>query len=640
MHIAGHFMYIFNHFVTNSAQYVILFLSYNLLQYPEKTAMRTKHKSIQKILYSHFIVIMLGMLCASAAVLSLIQYRNLRANAEREVEKTCAAIAEDIDMQISQMDTICLNAIHSTSVKSSFAAYINNTYASPYDRSRLKSTLANAITAIKGVDFSIRQINLYGFTGGSYGAGNYTGELYKNAPEQPWFEAAAGCHGHRYIPPAQTNSLFSESAGTESNRYYLSLYRMYYNEYMHPEGFIEVMKYYDILFRHAYAPNSSYDIHVAVYDSDGRLLFPLAGEKKAEQYFYFPHKSSESLEIFNPCENTREYVCFSEADYCGFTVAAAVDCAEFLTPVYQSLFWIIFIFLLLFVLCLIFANAISKKISAPIKNIYHFLSHMDPQQQFHEIRMEDSGIIEIEKLRASLNEAIRSLKNATDSMLLLREQELQAQMLALQSQMNPHFLHNSLLNIAAMAEEGLTKPVAQMCRDVSSILRYISSNKEQVSSVEEELEHCDLYLKCMKLRFGDSLQYEFDVDDSMLDLPIPKLCIQLLVENAAKFSTQISPPWHITIHGYIDETCWYIEVKDNGLGFDRETAQRLRCQMDRILQHGLLPSLELNGMGILNIFIRFYLIYGISFIFDFGTLPQGGAIVKVGGLFDEKTKPL
>lgn len=213
-------------------------------------------------------------------------------------------------------------------------------------------------------------------------------------------------------------------------------------------------------------------------------------------------------------------------------------------------------------------------------------------------------------------------------------------MLALQSQMNPHFLYNSLSNIAAMAEAGMVEPVVQMCEDITEILRYISSNKEQVSTVEEELEHCDLYLKCMKLRFGDALQYYFDINDDLLDFSIPKLCIQLLVENAVKFTTKQVPPWEITIRGHIDDICWYIEVRDNGPGFLPEKEQLLRVQMEQILKDGLLPSLEIDGMGVLNIFVRFYLIYGHSFLFDFGSLPGGGATVIVGGRFDGQNKPL
>lgn len=126
----------------------------------------------------------------------------------------------------------------------------------------------------------------------------------------------------------------------------------------------------------------------------------------------------------------------------------------------------------------------------------------------------------------------------------------------------------------------------------------------------------------------------------MLELPVPKLCIQLLVENAVKFTANTSPPWHIVIQGHMDDECWYVEVKDNGPGFGEEITAHLKSQMDVILEKGLLPSLELDGMGILNIFIRFYLIYGITFIFDFGNLPEGGAIVKVGGRFNDQIKPL
>lgn len=63
--------------------------------------------------------------------------------------------------------------------------------------------------------------------------------------------------------------------------------------------------------------------------------------------------------------------------------------------------------------------------------------------------------------------------------------------------------------------------------------------------------------------------------------------------------------------------------------------------MDEILAHSILPSLELDGMGILNIFIRFYLTFGTSFIFDFGNLPERGAFVIIGGHFNhEENKPL
>ena len=87
-----------------------------------------------------------------------------------------------------------------------------------------------------------------------------------------------------------------------------------------------------------------------------------------------------------------------------------------------------------------------------------------------------------------------------------------------------------------------------MCQDITSILRYISSDKESVSTVEEELEHCSLYLNCMKMRFKDKFTYEFDIGDDLLDLKIPKLCIQLLIENSVKFVSKTAPPWHCLLY--------------------------------------------------------------------------------------------
>lgn len=634
MYVLVCFMYFFNLSMKFTVQYAILVKQ---LLFERDMIMKRGSKNIQKILSSYFLFIMLTLVVLATIIFSLIQYLNLRSNAERDIQRTCAAVAADIDLQINQLDNVCLNTIHSTLIKETFSSYIDGSDSDSYVQRLRKNTLANALTATKGVDASIRQVNVYGFTEGGYGSGNFTGELMGKTAEYPWFGNAVSQHGHRYIPPAEQNAFFSKSTGTDDERFYLSLYRMYFDEYQNPAGFVEVMKYYDVLFQRAFHPESDYDIDVLIYDTEGNVIYPLDTNPL---FPYFSHKGSNGKVLYNSVKDCEEYVYYSQMDYCGFTAVTAIKSTEFFAPVYRSLYWTLLVFIVVLFMCLLFANILSRKLSAPLKTMYRFLSNIDPQDQFKEIKMEDTGIIEIDKLHNSLNEAMRSQKTATTSMMVLKEQELQAQMLALQSQMNPHFLYNSLTTIGAMAEDGLTEPIAQMCRDITSILRYISSNKEQVSSLEEELEHCDVYLKCMKLRFGESLNYEFSIEDDMLELPIPKLCIQLLVENATKFTSHVSPPWHISIEGHMDKDCWYVDVKDNGPGFGEDVTVHLKSKMDEILESGVLPSLELDGMGILNIFIRLYLIYGITFIFDFGNLPEGGAFVKVGGRFDDKTKPL
>ena len=606
---------------------------------------KQKTKNIQKILFSYFLISATALLVLFTIIFSGVQYYTLHRDMENDILRTCTSIANDIDLQISQMDNVCLNTINSTAIKDSFSDWASADLLSQSEQLQYQTTLSNSLTSVKGVDSSIRQVNICSMNNKGFGTGNYTGALNLITSEQSWYEETKTQNGHRFFDVSQ-NFLFSRKTGTDSDRMYFSLYRMYFDIYHNPVGFVQVMKYYDTLFESAHFPQSDYDITVAVYDPDGRLIYPFIEDEDAEGHFDYysaikDQDSSNGAQVYNTVEKQQENVYSASLDYSDFTVVTSIRTTDFFLPIAHNLLWIPFLVIALFFGCLLSAKAISKWLASPLTRMYDFLSNIDPRDQFREIQMEDSDIIEIDKLRDSLNAALRSQKKSAQTMLLLKEQELQAQMLALQAQMNPHFLYNSLNTIGAMAEEGMCTEVAGMCQDITSILRYISSDKESVSSVEEELEHCDLYLKCMKQRYKTSLTYEFDIDDDLLDLPIPKLCVQLLIENSVKFATRTQPPWHIRIEGYIDEERWLICVKDNGTGFDEEVSKRLRSQMDEILAHSVLPSLELDGMGILNIFIRFYLTFGISFIFDFGNLPERGAFVIVGGHFNnEENKTL
>jgi sensor histidine kinase YesM len=107
--------------------------------------------------------------------------------------------------------------------------------------------------------------------------------------------------------------------------------------------------------------------------------------------------------------------------------------------------------------------------------------------------------------------------------------------------------------------------------------------------------------------------------------------VQLLVENAVKAVMTHREPWEIRVKGGRDGDDWHVTVSDNGPGFDPAVDRELRHNMDEILASGVLPSLKIEGMGILNIFIRLYLLDGIPFVFDFGNNEEGGAFVTIGG---------
>ena len=575
----------------------------------------SKRKSIQSFLTSYFVIFSLVLLAVMTFIICSMQYNSSRDETITALRRTSVSLADSVDQHLNQMNQISLNAISSRDLKDAFQQYFSPDL-SAYERYQQNLHLANALTTAKGFDFSIRQLNVYTLSGEGFGVGEEVDTLKETAQDQVWYEEAREARG---LP------VVSVSDG------YVSLSRMFFNSINVPMGYVEVKKDFNTVFSLAEDPGLPYPISVHIYTKEGTRLFPDASNDPEEAFDY------SSLELPNEegvqqisASGKDEIVCSARSEKMDLLVAVSAERQVYLRQVYSFLLRILPVFLLLFLVLIFLSFFLSKRISSPIRHIYHFLSKED-KDRFSPLEMEYTNIREIDKLRDSINESIHSMKTSTDTLMILKEQEVQAQMLALQSQMNPHFLYNSLSTIGEMAQEGLTEPVSTMCDRITEIMRYISSNREQRSTLEEELEICDMYLNCLKMRYQDHLTWKISVEDDMLECMVPKLCIQLLVENAVRSITTGAPPWRVDITGRMDEKNWYVTVSDNGPGFDAEVDKWLRAQMDEILEKGILPSLKIEGMGLLNIFIRLYLLDGIPFIFDFGNLPEGGAFVTIGG---------
>lgn len=573
-----------------------------------------KKKNIQSILTLYFVALILATVGVVSVIFILIQYKNYKKEDMENLQYSCDTAGENIDLQISQLDAVVLSTINSKDLTDAVYNYSKSPVNS-IEHLNQRQRISSLLTSIKGFDYTIRQLSIYSTENIGYGVGDYIGE-YEGYDQEEWYLNALNEGGRIFI-----------TASDEGNNYF-SIYRAYYDNYHRIKGVICGKKYFKDVFRAAndFGPHNT---RVIIYDDKGQMIYPNNKGKDEIDFSYLDYYSEDISTVAKGASGNKEMVAFHKMSRSDFTIVESVETKVFTRHIFSSLLPIFLIFICAIAAGVALAFIISKAIATPVQKIYAFLSlkGLFPNAR---LKMAPTGILEIDQLTESINEYLERSDEQTKKIVSLHEQEIQAQMLALQSQMNPHFLYNSLASIAEMAREGLTEQVKTMTVNISQILRYISSNREQVTTIEEELELCDMYLECMKLRFGDDLVYEFDVDDEMLDYMIPKLCIQLLVENAIKSVTTQSPEWRIKVYGYTEGDNWYIEVQDNGPGWDPQVDKKLRKQMDEILETRTLPSLKIEGMGVLNIFIRFYLLDGISFLFDFGNRSEGGAFVKVG----------
>ena len=115
--------------------------------------------------------------------------------------------------------------------------------------------------------------------------------------------------------------------------------------------------------------------------------------------------------------------------------------------------------------------------------------------------------IELNELYDSFIEMQHELVDSLNKQLLLKNQEMQSKMLALQSQMNPHFLFNSLQTIQSMADGNMNEEIVIMCQSMSNILRYISSDSDTTVPLSDEIHYTDDFLKCMAIRYSNDLHY-------------------------------------------------------------------------------------------------------------------------------------
>ncbi len=223
--------------------------------------------------------------------------------------------------------------------------------------------------------------------------------------------------------------------------------------------------------------------------------------------------------------------------------------------------------------------------------------------------MPNNTLNEIEHLNRTFNAMHQKLSISLNELLIAKSEEMNAKLLAMQSQMNPHFLYNNLANISVMAEEGMNKEIVAMCHDVSYMLRYISTDSKNGVALRYEIEFANKYLNCMKIRYEDNLKFEIIIEDDMMDIIVPKLLIQPILENSIKHGLNSPPPWNISVHGYLDNEKWYLEITDSGLGFDPILIDRFKDLMDRPNNPANLPDLHIGGMGLINICTRLKLMY-------------------------------
>ncbi len=253
------------------------------------------------------------------------------------------------------------------------------------------------------------------------------------------------------------------------------------------------------------------------------------------------------------------------------------------------------------VLAILLSIFISRHYLHPIKDL------SDGMERFKngdldatvEVAMEN----EFGELAEDFNDMTVRIKSLVKENQLKEKAKRKFELKSLQSQINPHFLYNTLDSIVWMAEAGMNEEVVKMTFSLSKLFRIGINRGSEFITLEQELEHIESYLAIQKIRYGEKLDYSIDADPSLLSCRIIKIIIQPVVENAIYHGIKKLPGT-----GFIDikvreqngNIC--ITVEDDGVGMDEETALHLVRKTDN--------STGGSGIGLANVDQRIKLYYG------------------------------
>lgn len=190
-----------------------------------------------------------------------------------------------------------------------------------------------------------------------------------------------------------------------------------------------------------------------------------------------------------------------------------------------------------------------------------------------------------------------------------------AQYLALQNQINPHFLYNTLDSIRSEAMLAQLDNVAEMTEALASLFRYTVSKVENLVSVEEELQNCKTYFRIQQYRFEDRLQMEIEYDpeewEEIRRCRLPKLTLQPILENAIIHGTEMKiGVGKIDLRFERTEKRLLIHIFDNGVGMDEETLSRLNGRLGKNALSVQREEENRGGLALVNVDHRIRLLFG------------------------------
>ncbi|MDY3917682.1 MAG: histidine kinase [Candidatus Limivivens sp.] len=276
----------------------------------------------------------------------------------------------------------------------------------------------------------------------------------------------------------------------------------------------------------------------------------------------------------------------------------------------------------------------SKQLYRPVMELRNKMENFELDDfSHHVITAECTDEIEtFERVFAGMMERIHQ---QNDELIQRKMRELQVSYQALQSQVNPHFLYNTLYLIGLKGGEQGAPEILDMCSYLTRMMAYCVDNREDMVPFSSEIGYMNNYLQLMKYRYLEKLQYEIEIQEEVKNLLVPKFILQPLVENCFThgFKDCDADEFRIRLSLVIKGEYWNLAIEDNGNGFSKEDEERVAKDVEFVKQSIRNPNAEFvnktTGIGLINTYARLFISFPDNVQIWIGNGEMKGGLVRI-----------
>ena len=363
--------------------------------------------------------------------------------------------------------------------------------------------------------------------------------------------------------------------------------------------------------------------YIFVLDAEGNIVY------HPKQQLMYGGLKTENIDAIMECEEDSLIIdeggesklyTMSKSKRTGWTVVGAAYTSELLKNNEQAQMWYLLVASILLLAVIGISGIISREITKPIRSLRDSMRKVQNGQ--FDTHVEVITENEIGSLGRSFNLMTSEIRALMEQNVYEQKQKRKSELKALQAQINPHFLYNTLDSIIWMSEAGENDEVVEMTSALARLLRQSISNDQEEVELEKEIEYVKNYLTIQKMRYKDKLEFFIYVDPRVAHVPVIKLVLQPLVENAIYHGIKYKETkGNLKIYAKPVDGRVEIVVADDGIGMDEDVMEHIFDEHRK--------EQKRNGVGVPNVQKRLQLQYGSEYGIRYESVKGAGTKVVI-----------